>query len=125
MTDFKMSRMEYILLRMPDVLKRFEEVCDMRNVPAAKLFTDSFMEEHSSFTSFQVFLGVCGIEAELMDDLLRLPGEQLDAYASEHTDFSTWMQMLDEAVTLYIWRDLSFLARRGKKGAVNGNSSES
>ena len=125
MTDFKMSRMEYILLRMPDVLKRFEEVCDMRSVPAARLFTDSFMEEHSSFTSFQAFLSVCGIEAELMDDLMRLPGEQLDAYASEHTDFSTWMQMLDEAVTLYIWRDLSFLARRGKKGAVNGNSSES
>ena len=114
MTDFEMSRMEYILLRMPDVLKRFEEMCSVRSVPPAKIFTDSFVCEHSSFTSFQALLDACGLEAETMDDLLKLPGEQLDACMSEHTNFATWMQMLDEAITLYIWRDLVFLAKRGQ-----------
>ena len=49
-----------------------------------------------------------------MDDLLKLSSEQLDACMSEHTNFATWMQMLDEAITLYIWRDLVFLAKRGQ-----------
>ena len=72
-----------------------------------QIFSDHFMKKYTDFNSFSEFINdfdILGrsIEKVLLKDITKIPEREINIYVNEHTRFSTWDQMFEKAVELYL-----------------------
>ncbi|GAB6927924.1 hypothetical protein JCM10914A_19070 [Paenibacillus sp. JCM 10914] len=74
---------------------------DPSHVSLDKLFNESFMSRHSSFTSFGEFLQKGNFQADTHEDIDKIPDELFDRHVSRETGFKNWKSMLAQAEADY------------------------
>ena len=66
----------------------------------SSLITDSFISEHSSFSTVLEFLEASGFGIDSIEGLSGMPADKLNEYISKVTDFEDWPQMLKMAMSM-------------------------
>lgn len=74
---------------------------DPNHISLDKLFNESFMSKHSSFTSFGEFLEKGSFQADTHEEINNIPDELFDRHVARETDFANWKSMLDTATKEY------------------------
>ena len=73
-----------------------------QSIPLSKLFTETFMISHSSFSSLDQLLESSNIKIKNQEDFDNFPEEQLDLVIKEKTDFLSWKEMMTSAGKNYV-----------------------
>lgn len=87
-----------------DLEKKINNLND--NVAFDVLFSNSFMSKYTNFSSFDEFLEAGGFNVETQEDFEAIPDDDFDKHVSESTKFSSWEEMLQEAGTLHVKKQL-------------------
>jgi DNA-directed RNA polymerase subunit M/transcription elongation factor TFIIS len=71
------------------------------------LFSEQFMRKYTDFENFSDFIRDCdlfgdSIENCSKDAMTQLPERKVNRYVKKHTRFSTWDQMFEKAVEVYL-----------------------
>ena len=69
-----------------------------------ELFTSDFMFKHTDYSSFDEFLSASGFTQSFED----IPDDDWDIYVSQHSSFTSWEEMVDNAVEQYVSKKLGF-----------------
>lgn len=69
-----------------------------------ELFTSDFMSKHTNCKSFDEFLSASGFTQSFED----IPDDDWDTYVSQHSNFTSWEEMMDTAVEQYVSIKLGF-----------------
>ncbi len=78
-------------------------------IPFSKLFDNSFLTKHTTFSSVDEFFDSGGFDFESEEEFDAIPEDKLDAHVKNNTDFSTWKEMLDQAAHDYAEKELNLL----------------
>lgn len=97
--------------KMMDSLKslaqKAKELEGIHTVSFDKLFTESFMEKHTDYSSFDEFLKAGNFVVNSQEDFEAIPDDVFDQYISQATDFGSWEDMLSKATNDYLSSKLS------------------
>lgn len=69
-----------------------------------ELFTSDFMSKHTNYKSFDKFLSASGF-TQLFEDI---PDDDWDIYVSQHSNFTSWEEMVNTAAEQYVSKELGF-----------------
>lgn len=85
-----------------------KELDGTHEVPITELLTESFMNKHSRFASFDELISgsglVKGSETITAEDFKAIPQDKWDIWIAESTDFSDWNALIRSAGNEYIER---------------------
>lgn len=88
--------------------KNLDELSRTTNVSFDDLFTPSFMDKYTNFSSFEGLLTAGGFIVQSQEDFEAIPEDVFDVHISKHTKFKNWKEMLGKAGEEYIARKLTF-----------------
>lgn len=89
--------------------KDVQDLSETAQVPFDELFSESFMQEYTSFSSMDELLKAGGFSCESEKDFDSIPEDALDQYISSITSFDKWEDMVSEAASQYIEKKIVFL----------------
>ncbi|MGM9907911.1 hypothetical protein [Limosilactobacillus sp.] len=92
--------------QLDKMAKRVQNFAGEHQTSFAELLTDSFMQKHTTFPNADSFFDAIGIKTT--EEFDAFPDEKMNAFVSSHSHFTTFQQMLDEATSEYITRQLGF-----------------
>lgn len=72
------------------------------------LFNTEFMKQHTNVSTFDEFLIQGNFHVETEEDFEAIPDKDFDIYVATKTDFSSWEDMLDTAMSVYLDQQLDF-----------------
>ena len=75
-----------------------KELEQTKSVSFSDLFTSSFMQKHTEFSSIDKLFKAGNFIVESQEDFEAISESELDAHVNKTTNFSSWQDMLDEAV---------------------------
>ena len=87
--------------------QKVQELEGTHTVSFDKLFTESFMEKHTDYSSFDEFLKAGNFVVNSQEDFEAIPDDVLYQYVSQATDFGSWEDMLSKATNEYLSSKLS------------------
>jgi len=102
MVNFK-SSFSFDDSKLKKLQQKVKELSGQRKVPLPELMPDDFIREHTNFQTLQAMLDASGVE-----NSEEIGNEKFSKFISTHTQFSTWEEMKNAAVTEYIKRKLGF-----------------
>lgn len=105
MSYFGFDDMIKQLKKMSDGAK---ELSETKSIPLSELFTQSFMEKCSSFSSFGDFLDYGHFNADTQEAFESIPEDIFNKFVSENTSYDNWNNMLEDATDQYISNKLGF-----------------
>lgn len=91
---------------LDEMAKRAQNFEGEHEISFAEALTDDFMQKHTTFQNADSFFDAIGIKTT--EDFDAFPDDKLNAFVSLHSRFSTFQQMLDEATSEYITRQIGF-----------------
>ena len=106
--DFKINGLDELNERLDALTEKVSSLEGNHTLPFLELFSDAFMQECSSFSSFADFLEAGGFEVNSPDDFKAIPDDEFDAHIAETTDFDSWESMQKAAVAEYLKKQLGF-----------------
>lgn len=83
------------------------EIDGKHSVPMSEILTDSFVSEHTEFSSLNELLDNSGFNTESAEDFEAIPDEPWDEYIKSVSDFDSWQDMLESAGAEWTARKLS------------------
>lgn len=90
------------LTNLLDNLSSSVESLNNSSVPSDELFTKDFLSHHSSLNSFDEFIALGNFHLGTQDDFDSIPESALDALVVSNTDFESWKDMLNSAISEYL-----------------------
>lgn len=88
------------------IAKKAEQLDGQHDVPFSELFNDDFINKHTSLSSIQELLDKSGFKIESKEDFNSIPDDQWDTYIKSVTDFDSWEDMMEEAISELVARQL-------------------
>ncbi len=85
----------------PDKTKSLRAILDDLNLDHEEIFSDTFMEENTSFSSIQEMFEAGGWMNDRGDFNYHVNVGQADELTSEETEFDTWHKMMNAALDDY------------------------
>lgn len=79
-----------------------KKVKEIGPVPFEVLFDESFMKEYTKFKTIDEFLKSSPFEIKSQKDFENVDVNKLDEYVKENSVFSTWGEMKEKAVNIYL-----------------------
>lgn len=88
--------------------KKAHDLEGTHTVSFEKLFTSSFMEKHTHYSSFDDFLKAGNFVVKSQKDFEAIPDDVWNQYVENATDFASWDDMLGQATNEYLSSKLSW-----------------
>ena len=85
-----------------------QKLSGKKQVSFSELFTRAFMQKYTRYSSLDALLEAGGFQARTNDEFDAIPQKELDAHIAKTTKFKNWEEMLNEATSQYITRQLGF-----------------
>lgn len=79
--------------------KNAEELGRKTQISGPELFPDSFVAAHSSFADMDALLAAAGVTTD--EEFKAMPDETFDAFLQANTDFESWVDMQQKALSEY------------------------
>ena len=95
--------------QLSNLEKAANEVAEKYNgsiVDISELLTCDFMEAHTEYSDYAEWFEDGGYLLESQEDFDALSEKDIDSYVQKTTDFDSWEDMLGEAATEQITKDL-------------------
>jgi len=88
-------------------LKEHADALDGNNeIPMDQLFTESFIESYTPFSSLAAFFEHSPWTVETRADFKSIPEDEFDRYVNDNTGFNDWETMLQAAGREWVSRQL-------------------
>lgn len=108
MAGIKFDGFDDLIDELEQLAQNARELDGEHEVPLSELFTQSFMEENTHYSSLGDLLEAGGFHADTDEEFDAIPESELDAHIANTTKFDSWESMLEEATGQYVTRKLSF-----------------
>lgn len=102
---FMMKGLNEIQNKLKDLERKAKEL-DGSPIPLTNALTPEFIREYSSFSSLDELLQASGFKVESQEDFDAIPDDEWDKFIGEHTRYSSWQEMLNEAGARYAKKKL-------------------
>lgn len=102
MTDFEKAQQTL------EELSNNADKLNGQSVPFSEIFTESFLIEHSSFTSFDQLIAASGFSVKSQKCFEAIPDDEWDEFILINTRFDSWQEMIDVAGLCYARNKYSF-----------------
>lgn len=94
---FKIKGLDELQNKLDDLAKKAEELDGKHNVPVSELLTDSFISQHTSFSSADEMFKESGFKTETQEDFAAIPDIEWNNYIRSVSSFDGWQSMLSAA----------------------------
>lgn len=101
MATMDFSGFDELDLPIDELQSELDKLTENSFVSFEQLFPTSFMQEHSSFSTFDELLDAGGFIVQCQEDFDAIPIAELDKHISLTTDFKNWDDMFEQASVLY------------------------
>ena len=108
MAGIKFDGFDDLIDELEQLAQNAQELDGEHEVPLSELFTQSFMEENTPYSSLNDLLEAGGFHADTDEEFDAIPESELDAHIANTTKFDSWESMLEEATGQYVTRKLGF-----------------
>lgn len=89
-----------------DLERRASELSGTRSIPLTDLLCSEFLLKYTDFGSVEELFRAGGHEVESQEDFERISDEERDQLARNHTQFSTWDDLIGTAAREWTEREL-------------------
>ncbi|NDL68489.1 hypothetical protein [Anaerotalea alkaliphila] len=100
MAKMKIKGLKELEKTLKDIEKKVNKSFNS-GVSVDVLFSESFMNRYSDFSSFSEFLQSGSFEVNSQEDLEALDDEKINEHVRATTKFSSWQKMIDAATEIY------------------------
>ena len=107
----KIKGLDDLSRKLKDLERNAKKLQGTHNVPLSELFSPSFIRRYTRFSSLDDLGRKAeerGFTLESQADWDNLPKDVWDAFIAEHSQFSSWQEMLNEGAADYTKRQLGF-----------------
>ncbi|HET7832916.1 MAG TPA: hypothetical protein VFK88_08145 [Gallionella sp.] len=94
---FKIDGLEELQNKLRDLAEKAEEFDGQHSVPVSELLTESFMSQHTSFSSADEMFKASGFKTETQEEFAAIPVNDWDSYIRSISSFDGWQSMLGAA----------------------------
>lgn len=94
---FKIEGLDELQKKLDDLAKKAEAIDGQHSVPVSELLTDSFVSQHTSFSSAEEMFKASGFKVETQEDFAAIPDAEWDNYIRSISSFDGWQSMLGAA----------------------------
>lgn len=108
MSSIKINGLDKLEKQLKQMEKGAKELSRTKQVSFGELFTASFMQKYTPFSSLDELLNAGGFNVESQEDFEAIPYIEFDKHIAATTKFSSWEDMLDEAASQYVAKKLGF-----------------
>lgn len=84
-----------------------EAIQGNHSVPIFDLLSPDFFAAHTRFKDFYEFFEGAGYPCSTMEDLERVPDDELDAFIAKETRFKDWQELQHEALGEWLKKTLN------------------
>ncbi len=103
---FSVKGIEDVTKRLDRLAKKAEALEGTNTVSFDELFTQEFMSDYTNFHTFGELLTAGGYEVRTQEDFEAISEDNFDRHIASVTDFSSWEEMQQQAVSEYVQRRL-------------------
>lgn len=91
---------------LEDIAKEIEELENKLEVPFNKLFNENFMQQYTSYKTWDELLNKSGFGVKNTNDFKKIPNKKLNRYIRKVTSFKNWEDMLNKATEIYMYKQI-------------------
>ncbi|EDK32558.1 hypothetical protein [Clostridium kluyveri] len=91
---------------LEDMSKEIEELENKLDVSFDKLFNESFMQQYTSYKTWNELLSKSGFGVKNDEDFKKIPNKKLNRYIRKVTSFKNWEDMLNKATEIYMYKQI-------------------
>lgn len=103
---FKIEGFDELSKELKKLSKNAKRLHGEHKISFEELFTKSFMEKYTKYSSFDELLKAGNFIVNSEEDFLAIPDDIFDSHIKSVTTFSSWQDMLDKATELWIEKEL-------------------
>ncbi len=107
-SGIKVKGLDKLEKELKQLQRNAEKLNQTKQVSFEELFTKSFMQKYTSFSSIDELLSAGGFSVETNEDFEAIPDKEFDEHIAASTKFDNWEDMLNEATSQYVSRQLGF-----------------
>lgn len=106
MSSLKITGFDELEKQLRQLDEGAKDLGKTEQVSFEELFSASFMQKHTSFSSVDELFSAGGFKVESQEDFDAIPDVELNKHIAANTNFENWEDMLDEATTQYVTQKL-------------------
>ena len=95
--DLQVKPTDPVSTRVKTVIEQAVTPETRNSYDADAFFSDSFVQYHTEFESFDAFCRACPSERDSVGGIQRLSVDERDGFVSEATEFETWAEMKEQS----------------------------
>lgn len=95
--DFEIKGIDELTNQLDKMAKSADQLSKRKSVSFGELFTDSFMQKHSKFSSFEKFANAGGFDVSSSEAFEAIPDKEWNAWIATSSDLSDWKEMQQTA----------------------------
>lgn len=89
-----------------ELINKLEKIGGENEVSFGELFPDSFIKKHTEFETLEVLFEESDYDVKSEEDFKQIPQEDWDNFIENHTEFSSWQDMMGKAFQRWVGEKL-------------------
>ncbi|UNK17709.1 hypothetical protein MNQ98_25180 [Paenibacillus sp. N3/727] len=107
--NIEFGELDQLEKKLKDIQENAEKLSNMeREVHTDDLFTESFVQMYSNFSSFDELLKAAGYEGQSQEEFEAFVQNDFNTFLEENSKLSGWKEFQDKAVAAYVAKQLGF-----------------
>lgn len=99
---FEISGSDELVRKLEDLGQAAESLQGEHSVSLESLFPDEFISTHTEYATLEDFLASSGFDTSSQEAFEAISADEWDAYVKSESDFSSWQEMMESAVVLWV-----------------------
>ena len=95
--DFEFKGLDKLENQLDQMAQNAEQLGKRKTVKFSELFTNSFMNKHSKFSSFDEFAAAGNFDVSSTEAFEAIPDKDWNDWVAQSSDFSDWKEMQQTA----------------------------
>jgi len=103
---FEIRGSDELVRKLEDLGQAAESLQGEHSVSLETLFPDEFISNHTDFATLEELLASSEFELSSQEAFEAIPDEAWDEFVKSASDFSSWQEMMESAVVLWVSSNL-------------------
>lgn len=103
---FEIRGSDELVRKLEDLGQAAESLQGEHSVSLETLFPNEFISDHTDFATLEEFLASSEFELSSQEAFEAIPDEAWDEFVKSASDFSSWQEMMESAVVLWVSSNL-------------------
>jgi hypothetical protein len=103
---FEIRGSDELIHKIDDFEQAAESLQGEHSVSLESLFPDEFISAHTNFPTLEGFLTSSEFDISSQEAFEAVPDDEWDEFVKSESDFSSWQEMMEAAVALWVSNNL-------------------